>query len=226
MSATTPAAGADEAQVTTVDGRSRRWDEHRAARRQELVDATLRAIRVHGAKVGMDDIAAVAGTSKTVFYRHFTDRSGLYAAVSARVDANIMRDVTSAAGDRSGSHHGGRAVIAAAIDAYLRMVEEEPEIYRFVVTAPLLERGAVGDPSAPVSAHIAEQISALLDATLAAGVSEPVRSRVWAHGVVGMVRAAADDWLTRGGAHSGLDRTELADLLTDLAWSGLSGAWS
>lgn len=174
----------------------------------------------------MDDIAAMAGTSKTVFYRHFTDRSGLYAAVSHRVDENIMRDVTSAAGHGHEAHHGGRAVIAAAIDAYLRLVEEEPEIYRFVVAAPLLERGAAGDPSAPVSAHIAEQISVLLDATLGVDTIDPVRSRVWAHGVVGMVRAAADDWLTRGGADSDVDRAHLADLLTELAWSGLSGAWT
>ena len=122
----------------------------------------------------MDDIAAMAATSKTVFYRHFTDRSGLYAAVSHRVDENIMRDVTSAAGHGHEAHHGGRAVIAAAIDAYLRLVEEEPEIYRFVVAAPLLERGAAGDPSAPVSAHIAEQISVLLDATL--GWTRSIRS--------------------------------------------------
>ena len=226
MSATTPADGPEPASAAQVDGRRRRWDEHRATRRHELVDATLRAIRLHGAGVGMDDIAAVAGTSKTVFYRHFADRSGLYAAVSQRVDENIMRDVVSAAGDRRGATGGGRAVIAAAIDAYLRLVEDEPEIYRFVVTAPLLDRGAAGDPSAPVSAHVAEQISALLDTTIGADAIDPVRSRVWAHGVVGMVRAAADDWLTRNGADSGVDRTELAGLLTDLAWSGLSRVWS
>lgn len=169
----------------------------------------------------MDDIATVAATSKTVFYRHFTDRAGLYAAVAERVDENIMRDVAAAAGDGQ----GGRAVIASAIDAYLRLVEDEPEIYRFVVTAPILDRPGAGDPSGPVSAHIAEEISALLDGALGADAA-PVRSRVWAYGVVGMVRAAADDWLTRGGAGSGVTRDELAGLLTDLAWSGLSPAWS
>ena len=188
--------------------------------------ATLRAIRARGAGVGMDDIAAMAGTSKTVFYRHFGDRAGLYAAVAERVDENIMRDVTSAAGMRLGEPGAGRAVIAAAIGAYLRLVEDEPEIYRFVVTAPLLERATAGDPSAPVSAHIAEQISAVLDATLGPESVDPVRSRVWAHGVVGMVRAAADDWLGRGAQASGTDREALAELLTDLAWSGLSRAWS
>lgn len=221
MSATTSGASPGPA-AGGGDGRSRRWDAHRTARRHELVDSTLRAIRIHGATVGMDDIAAVAGTSKTVFYRHFTDRAGLYAAVAARVDGTIMRDITAATG-REG---GGRLVIAAAIEAYLRLVEEEPEIYRFVVTAPILDRPGGGDPSGPVSVHIAEEISALLDGTLGSGAAHPVRSRVWASGVVGMVRAAADDWLTRGGASSGVSREDLAGLLTDLAWSGLSSAWS
>jgi AcrR family transcriptional regulator len=204
-----------------ADGRSRRWDEHRATRRHELVDATLRAIRDHGAGVGMDDIAAVAGTSKTVFYRHFGDRAGLYAAVAERVDGTILRDVTAAAEGEA----AGRSVIDAAIDAYLRLVEDEPEIYRFVVTAPILDAPSAGDPSGPVSAHVAERIETMLAAALGSDAGGPPRSRVWAHGVVGMVRAAADDWLGRGGAASGTSRAELVELLTDLAWSGLSQAW-
>jgi len=71
-----------EATETAPDGRRSRWDGHRLARREELVDATLRAIRTHGAAVGMDEVATSAGTSKTVFYRHFTDRGGLYTAVA------------------------------------------------------------------------------------------------------------------------------------------------
>src|SRR6478609_3903227 len=80
------------------DGRDSRWERHREERRAALVDATIRAIRTHGAGVGMDDIAAAAGTSKTVIYRHFTDRSGLYAAVSESVDARILRDLGTAMG--------------------------------------------------------------------------------------------------------------------------------
>lgn len=172
----------------------------------------------------MDEIAAEAGTSKTVFYRHFTDRAGLYAAVAERVAHTIMRDITSATegGVSAGSRAAGRAVVAAAIDAYLRLVEEEPQVYRFIVSAPLLET-APSDPSGPVSARIADRIAALFESELRSG---GLRARVWAHGVVGMVRAAADDWLTRGLADSGVSRTELADLLTALAWTGLSSDWS
>ena len=68
------------------DGRDTRWAQHRLARRVELVEATLKAIRRHGAGVGMDEIAAEAGTSKTVIYRHFGDKAGLYLAVVEAVD--------------------------------------------------------------------------------------------------------------------------------------------
>ena len=177
----------------------------------------MRAIRAHGAGVGMDDIAATANTSKTVFYRHFTDRAGLYAAVSARVAETILRDVSPADDDPATM---GREAIEAAIDAYLSMVENEPESYRFVVTAPLLDTGGGGDPSASVSTRVADELTRRLGTW--PGLDSH-RARVRAHGVVGMVRAAADDWLTSGGAGAGVTREELTLLLTDLAWSGLSG---
>src|SRR5215217_1316595 len=72
------AATPTERAVTTRDGRDARWEQHREQRREALVDATIRAVRNHGAGVGMDDIAAEAGTSKTVIYRHFEDKAGLY----------------------------------------------------------------------------------------------------------------------------------------------------
>ena len=78
-----------------VDGRASRWEEHRRQRRVELVDHTVRAIRQHGAGVGLDDIAAQAGTSKTVIYRHFEDRTGLYRAVAQRVEGQIVGRVRS-----------------------------------------------------------------------------------------------------------------------------------
>ena len=211
---------------TSIDGRSTRWDEHRATRRRELVEATLRAIRKHGAAVGMDEIAATAGTSKTVFYRHFTDRDGLYAAVSASVDALILRDLGQAVGaagdDLTTAESDPRALIAGAIDAYLRLVEKDPEVYRFVVNAPLLDSRTEGDPAGVVTSHIAEQMGALVAAALASAGRDTTPAAVWGAGLVGMVRAAADQWLTRPEA---MGREQLTEHLTDLAWGGLSRAW-
>lgn len=212
------------------DGRSTRWVEHRAARRRELVEAALRAIREHGASVGMDEVAAAAGTSKTVFYRHFADRAGLFHAVAERVDALILRDVGNALGESGvplaevGANP--QSLIGAAIDAYLTLVEKDPEVYRFIVAAPLLgHTGPPGDPAARMSGHVAEQMAGLLRQALRTAGHEDSAAAVWGHGVVGMVRAAADAWLAQEPGFAGMPRHELARHLTTFAWSGLSTAW-
>src|ERR1700676_3545247 len=72
-----------------------RWRGHREARREELVDAAVAAIRAHGAGVGMDEIAAQAGVSKPILYRHFIDRADLWLAVSRRVTAELLGAMSS-----------------------------------------------------------------------------------------------------------------------------------
>ncbi len=210
---------------TSADGRSTRWDEHRQSRRKELVEATLRAIRAHGASVGMDEIAASAGTSKTVFYRHFADRAGLYHAVAQRVDALILRDLTAALGSTAthltGVEESPRDVVAAAIDSYLRLVEKDPDVYRFIVNAPLLDH-PVGDPAGAVTDHISAQIAAVIERALTESGRDHAAAPVWGAGIVGMVRAAADRWLSDPGSMS---REELAEYLSTLAWNGMSAAW-
>jgi AcrR family transcriptional regulator len=222
VAVTTTTTSSDSA---NTDGRSTRWDEHRATRRRELVDATLRAIRKYGAGVGLDDIAAMAGTSKTVIYRHFTDRQGLYAAVCESVDALILRNLAEATGASDDHLAPGefspRALIAGAVDAYLTLVEKDPEVYRFVVTAPLLDQTS-GDPAATVTDHIAAQMSAVVAEALATAGRSTTPAPVWGAGLVGMVRAAADQWLA---GSSAMSRAELTEHLTDLAWGGLSAAW-
>lgn len=216
----------------TPDGRSSRWDEHRLARRAELVEATLRAIRTHGAGVGMDEVAAVAGTSKTVVYRHFTDRAGLYTAVAERVDATIIRGLTRAADEPAtgGTPHDARAVVRAVIAAYLHLVEEDPEVYRFIVNAPLLSPGERphGDVAAGMTDRIAGHVAALVGSGLAGAPSDAgaVAPRLWGVALVGMVRATADAWLAAGGAAAGPSSDELADDLTALVWDGLGAVAS
>lgn len=199
------------------DGRDMRWEAHRTRRRRQLVEAALRAIRTHGAGVGMDEIAAAGSTSKTVLYRHLGDRAGLYRAVVAAVDERILADLA-AAGAR-----GGDVVerIGQMVRSYLELVERDPEIYRFVVTRPLeTPEGGAGDPVHRITDRIAEQLTSVLHEHLRGGgavAAEADRlAPVWAHGIVGMVRTVSDAWLASradGRAHPGADevtRTLLA----------------
>ncbi|GGL23290.1 TetR/AcrR family transcriptional regulator [Phycicoccus endophyticus] len=204
------------------DGRRARWDEHRLARRRELVEAAVAAVREHGAAVGMDEIAAVAGTSKTVVYRHFGDRAGLYAAVADRVDATIIRSITRAAGGAEAGPLPPREVVRAAIGAYLHLVESDPQVYRFIVNAPLLAPGErpEGDVTAGMTGRVAEHVARIVRDGLRGRVEEPT-ARLWGVALVGMVRAVADAWLAEGAA-DGRTASDLADALTTLAWDGLS----
>ncbi len=182
--------------TTRVDGRDTRWVQHRADRRRELVEHTLRAIRRHGASVGLDVIAAEAGTSKTVIYRHFGGRSGLYVAVVEAVDAFILADLRAALEGRDPEDVTG--LVGAMVGAYLGLVERDPEIYRFVVTRPLVDGPVEDDPVAGLTDRISEQVAATLAGHLKRSGQDTTAASTWGHGLVGFVRAAADHWLSSG----------------------------
>ncbi|WP_151525975.1 TetR/AcrR family transcriptional regulator [Serinicoccus kebangsaanensis] len=178
------------------DGRDARWEAHRTKRRRQLVEAALKAIRRHGAGVGMDEIAAQAGTSKTVLYRHLGDKAGLYGAVVEAVDETVLGDLGAA------SQHGPDVLtrIGAMVHSYLSLVERDPEIYRFVMTRPL--ETTEGDPDDPVH-RITDRVSEQLTGAIHDHLTETGRSDeaallapAWGHGIVGLVRATADHFLT------------------------------
>jgi AcrR family transcriptional regulator len=197
------------------DRRDSRWDEHRRARREQLVDATLAAVGRHGAGVGMEEIAAQAGTSKTVVYRHFADRGELHVAVCARVAEQLTRKLREA----MGSSDHPRQMVAAAVDTYLAFLEADPEVYRFVVThSPIGTDG--GDPISNLSDLVGAEVGALVAGFLRRAGQDTAPAAPWGHGVIGLVRAAADWWLR---AERPMPRAQLATHLTDLAWAGLSG---
>ena len=199
------------------DRRDSRWDDHRRARRQEIVDATIAAVGKHGAGVGMEEIAAEAGTSKTVVYRHFADRAELYVAVCNRVASQLLPKLRSAI-ESSSSHP--REMVAAAIDTYLAFLEADPDLYRFVVHPQTLDRPTSSDPLDSLSDLVGAQAAAAIAVTLQQAGRDPAAAAPWGHGVVGLVRSAADWWLR---ADRPMLRDELAAHLTDIAWAGLSG---
>lgn len=216
---------ARSAPATRPDGRNARWTEHRKERRQQLTEAALRAIREHGATVGMDEISAAAGTSKTVVYRHLGDRLGLFRAVCETVDARILKDFRRAlaAGGADRTDTLGtdpRPVVVAVLDSYLALVEKDPEVYRFVTRRPLVDVPVEEDPLAGLSDTIAHALADLLRATLEAHGRDTSAAGPWAHGLVGFVRESADRWLT---TPDRAPRAVMVEQLADLAAYGLSG---
>jgi AcrR family transcriptional regulator len=189
------------------DGRRERWEAHRVARRAELIDAVLGAVRQRGAGIDMDDVAAVSGVAKPVFYRYFKDKADLFLSVGTEVGERLVADVIAAL---DGTQNP-RAMIAAAVDTFLRAVEADPQVYRFVLQRPA-NAATANDYSAVISKHASRLIGDLLrDAGLDAGAAEP-----FGFAMVGAVRSAAERWLDE----PTLSRAALTGYLTNLLWAG------
>jgi AcrR family transcriptional regulator len=189
------------------DGRRERWEAHRVARRAELIDAVLGAVRERGPGIDMDDVSAVSGVAKPVFYRYFKDKADLFLSVGREVGERLVADVVAAL---EGTQNP-RAMIAAAVDTFLRAVEDDPEVYRFVLQRPANAETAT-DYSAVISKHASRVIGDLLrEVGMDTGAAEP-----WGFAMVGAVRSAAERWLDE----PTMSRPALAGYLTNLLWAG------
>jgi AcrR family transcriptional regulator len=202
--------------VTRTDGRRTRWAEHRAARRLELIEAAMTAIREHGANVGMDQIARAAHTSKPVIYRYFADKADLYRAIVAQAAASLVARIVAALDGVTEP----RAEIAAGVDAFLAMLEEDPELYRFAISH---RRDAVDDLVRDYTGSIGEIITQRLRDHLTAQGHDPAAATPWGIAMVGFIRAAGDWWVDHPDATT---RDDLADYLTALLWGGAAGVYT
>lgn len=199
------------------DGRSARWDEHRATRRAELIDAAIQAIRVHGAAIGMDQIAAAAHTSKPVIYRYFTDKADLYRAVVARAADDLVRRLQTALEPVTDP----REALTAGIDAFLVLLDEDPELYKFVINQPVVARHA-DDVVHDYVTSISTIITGRLAEHLAAIGRDPAAATPAGNAIVGFVRAAGDWWVEHPDQTT---RAQLTEYLTALLWGGFADVY-
>ena len=196
------------------DGRRARWTRHREERRVELIAAAIKAITRYGSDVDMEQVAAVAGVSKPVLYRYFADKAELWTAVGDHV-AHLLVDAVSPAIARIREE---RELVAAAIDAYLSAIESQPELYRFVVGQSDLP--AVHQLLARSSRTVATELARVIGDRLRAVGLDSGPAEPWAYGMVGMVQAVGDWWMTHGRP---MRRAALTDYLTTLLWQGIVG---
>jgi AcrR family transcriptional regulator len=203
-----------EAPLPVQDGRRARWTEHRRARREDLVAAAVEAVRLAGPDFAVDDVARSAGVSKTVIYRYFTDKDELVDAVLERISTVIL--LPRLLGEIAVEHADDRASLRAVIAAFVSLIEDEPELYRFAYAHA--GRSGRADLVAATEHEIAEALATVMSARLADAGRATGAARTWAYGVVGMVQLAAHWWST----DRSVPAPELVEQLTALAHGGLT----
>lgn len=172
----------------------------------------------------MDELAAELGTSKSILYRYFTDKAGLQAEVGQLVLAEL----------RAALHSAGRATrsprdrLAAMVDTYLQMTKSSAPVYTFV-TRPQDGRAA-GDLRGFVT-EVEKIVAHALLAVLVPAHRPPdprdtELAAIWAAGMVGFVRGAAEHWMdARPTDPAGVTPThsDLTAHLTTWLWYGAAG---
>ena len=155
----------------------------------------------------MEEIAADAGTSKSIVYRYFTDKTGLQIAVAEAVVLQIQGALEGVLRVAPTPRDGLRAMVAV----YLEMIESSPNVYAFVTRNGSVESGG------PLG-HFLDSVTALVAAPFARGLTEEHNGRAphargdarptttllaarvalaesWAAGAVGFVRGSGEWWL-------------------------------
>jgi AcrR family transcriptional regulator len=163
----------------------------------------------------MEDIAAEAGVTKPILYRHFRHRADLEDAIAERFTGTIAAQLRRVM--RRPGH--ARDVLAAAIDSYVRIVERDTDVYRFLV-----HRGRPTVSADRAIEHfmrrLGDEIGLVLGERLRELGVDSGPAEVWGHGIVGMVSGSVDWWVDR----RVLPRRRLVAYLADLLWQGFRGA--
>jgi AcrR family transcriptional regulator len=209
-----PSKHSSRDEEATGDARRDRWRKHRIARRKEFVEAALRALAAHGPDLGMEDVAAEAGVTKPVLYRHFDDKADLYVALGQRGTEILFERLIPAIN----AELAPVPRIRMALDAFFTVIEEHPNLYRLL---------AHGRPEKPVSSDVVAEDKELIASALTALLGDYMRmfnmdsgaAEPWAHGIVGMVQNTGEWWLDR----RSMSRDAVVEYLTQIIWAAIDG---
>ena len=199
-----------------VDGRAARWQSHREERRRDLIKSARKAVHALGSDASMEDIAAAAGTSKSVFYRYFGDKAGLQQAVGEVVLSQMQRRIQEAAQSAQSPREG----LLAMVSAYLQMAETSPNVYTFVTTHSAGDAGAASGSMATAGAlgHFFEEVRDMIARPMREhlGAGKEAVIGYWPTAAIGLVRNAGEQWLGTPASLGKPDQEAMARQIT--AW--------
>ncbi|MFF2079931.1 TetR family transcriptional regulator [Kitasatospora sp. NPDC058162] len=188
----------------------------REPRREQLLNAADRVIQREGPTASMNAIAAEAGITKPILYRHFGDRNGLIKALTERHTSGLLAAVRAALAEPLER----RDRVEHVLDTYLAGIEARPQVYRLLTHPEPGDPSGAGNALAPALRRIAEEITRAVQSQVDLGADRDLLAEAWGRGITGMVLAAGDWWLeTRP-----CSRTRMVQALADLLWGRLAAA--
>ncbi|GAA1928242.1 TetR/AcrR family transcriptional regulator [Nocardioides lentus] len=206
------------------DGRQLRWSRHNRERREQILDAAIATLEDAGpgAEVHVQEIAARAGLSRTVVYRHFEDRADLDRSVRTeildRLWGALLPEVTL---------DGTIPQIAErVVGTYVGWAVAHPALHRFAEQDPAGGSADTEDPLQEGLTRIASQVADLITTAVDLLGLEPTDDERAAvdplvFGLVGAVFGAVRRWMARPVRTPSVP--VFVSLVTESAWHLLEG---
>ena len=186
----------------------------RQARRAQLLESALDVFVSNGYHAAaMDDIAERAGVSKPVLYQHFPGKLDLYLALLDRACDQVVQGVRTAL--ESTDDNAER--VAGTTEAFYAYVAGDGGAFRLVFESDLTSEPAVRERIEQVTGACADAIAEVISDDTGFPAEA---SRLLAVALVGMSQVSARFWL---GADGELPREQAVELISTLAWRGISG---
>lgn len=171
-------------------------------RRSQIIAASIQAFSGRDpAEVSFESIAEAAGVSRSLVYSYFGDKGQLFASAYEHAlrcfDTKLDADLEGV--------HGDRERLDRAMRTYLTFAREHRDMWNVISTAGTARHEAVREAVAARSLLVAQRLGDTSDGGLLVS------------GVIGMIEAAATHMLDNDA-----DADELADLLAQVVWTGIS----
>ena len=186
----------------------------RPARRKQLLGAAREIFVAQGYHAAaMDEIAERAGVSKPVLYQHFPGKLELYLALLDESVAELVGAVSVALESTTDN----RERVPATFRAFFDYVSGAGEAFRLVFESDLSNEPAVRARLERAIYECGEMVSEFIRED--AGVSDS-EADLLGMALVGMAQVSARYWLSTDRT---IDQQRAEDLLSRLAWRGISG---
>ncbi|MER5641985.1 TetR/AcrR family transcriptional regulator [Kitasatospora sp. NPDC002227] len=185
-------------------------------RREQLLNAADRAVQQFGPGASMNAIAAEAGITKPILYRHFGDRHGLIRALTERHTSGLLAAIRAALAEPLER----RDLVEKVLDTYLAGIESRPQIYRLLTHPEPGDPSGIGSALAPALQQIADEITKAVQGQVDLGADRELLAETWGRAISGMVLAAGDWWLEQRPC----SRARMVQALADLLWGRLAAA--
>lgn len=184
-----------------------------ADRRTQLLEVATRILSDPATtNASMDEIAAAAGVTKPVLYRHFPSKRDLVRTVLAEGIGRLNQALI----DASATATTPRQHVEVGFLAFFKFIESDPGAYQLLFGNGTWTQGGFFEELDAFQTAAADRVSLLIEVP---GM-DPGMRRILGGALVGMCDQAARQWLRAGFQPSA---EAVATELVDLAWAGLRG---